>query len=90
MIPDWLRPVLPRVAGAIVAALVTWLAAHFGIVVPEEDKAKLTEGIVILLMLIFSLIYSLTHKLVSIKANPADAASPTLARAGKAEQHHLE
>lgn len=90
MIPDWLRPVAPRVAGALVAALVTWLAAHFGIIVPEEDKAKITEGVTILLMLIFTVVYALSHKLFSIKANPADAATSTLAAKGKVDQHSLE
>lgn len=88
MIPDWLRPVLPRVAGAVVAALATWLAARFGIVIPQEDRAKLSEDLVVVMMLIFSVVYALTHKLVSMKANPADAASPKLAAAGKIQQHH--
>jgi len=88
--PDWLRPVAPRIAGAIVAALVTWLAAKFGIIVPDEDKARLTDGIAILLMLIFTLVYALSHKAFSIKANPADAATSTLAAKGKADQHSLE
>ena len=88
--PDWLRPIVPRIAGAAVAAIVTWLAAHFGIIVPEEDKAKLTEGVTILLMLIFTVVYALTHKLVSVKANPADAATSTLAVKGKSDQHALE
>jgi hypothetical protein len=88
--PDWIRPFAPRVAGAIVAAIVTWLAAKFGIIVPDEDKARLTDGIAILLMLIFTLVYALSHKMFSIKANPADAATSTLAAKGKTDQHSFE
>lgn len=88
--PDWLRPIAPRVAGVAVAGLVTWLATHFGIIIPDEDKTKLTEGVTILLMVIFTLVYAMVHKAVSIKANPADAATSTLAMKGKADQHSLE
>lgn len=81
MIPDSIRPLLARLVGILVAYLAVWLAAHFNVVLSEDDKAKLTEGLVVLL------IYSITHRLVSKKTNPADAATEKLAHKGKVSQH---
>jgi hypothetical protein len=81
--PDFLRPVVARIAGALVAALVTWLASKYGVVIPEEAKGQLTEGTVAAMMTLFTVVYALVHKAVSVKTNPADAASPSLAEEGK-------
>lgn len=88
--PDFLRPVLARIAGALVGAVVTWLAAHFGIVVPEGAQVNLSESAVIIMMTLFSIVYALVHKAISAKTNPADAATPTLADKGKTDQRVLE
>lgn len=87
MIPDSLRPFIARIAGIIVASLAVWLAAHFNIVLSENDKAKLTEGMVILTITVWGLIYAVTHRLTSKKSNPADAATTKLAHKGKVSEH---
>lgn len=86
---DLLRPIFARIIGAIIGALAAWLAGRFGIVVPEETKGQLTQGAVALMLLVFGVVYSLVHKGVSVKTNPADAASPGLALKGKTDQHSL-
>lgn len=76
--PEFIRPVIARVAGWIIATLVTWLASRYGIIVPQETVDKLTAYGVIALMSMFTAIYALVHRAVSIKSNPTDAASPRL------------
>ena len=85
MIPDWIRPVLSRVVGLVVASLVTWLATKYGIVVPESAKTQLTETGVVALMAVFGTVYALVHRGVSIRTNPTDAAKPSVAASDTAE-----
>lgn len=87
MIPDSWRPLIARVAGVVVATLATWLAAKFNFVLSDEDKVKLTEGTVVLIVGLWGLIYSLVHRGVSTKTNPSDAATKKLAHKGKVQQH---
>lgn len=87
--PDVLRPIAARLAGIIVGALAAWLASKFGLVLSADDRQALVDGIIALLA-IFVGAYALTHKAVSVKTNPADAASPTLAKHGEAEQARLK
>lgn len=88
--PDFLRPVVARLAGALVAALVTWLAGKYGIVIPEEAKGQLTEGTVAIMLALFTAVYALVHRYVSMKTNPTDAATPSMAAEGKIEQKNLD
>jgi uncharacterized membrane protein len=87
--PYILRPIIARVVGIIVAALVTWLSTKFGITVSDDDKQKLADGI-ITLVTIFATTYVVTHQTVSVKTNPSDSASPRLAEHGQAEQARLK
>lgn len=88
--PDILKVILARLIGAAVAGVATWLFAKYGILIPDEQKAQLTEAIVAAMMTIFTVVYAVVHKLASVKLNPADAATPTLAKHGEAEQARLK
>jgi hypothetical protein len=63
------------VIGAAVASLSVWLASKVGIEVSPEAQAGLTEGITLLGLFVFSVVYALVHKLANNKLNPADSAS---------------
>lgn len=84
--PNFLRPILARLAGALVAGLVTWLAGKFGVIISEDVKGQLTEGVVATMLTLFTVVYALVHKAVSVKTNPMDAASPSMVVEGKSEQ----
>ncbi len=88
--PTFLRPIAARLAGVVVALLATWLASKFGVIIPEDTKGQITESTVVLIMAVFTTIYALVHKAVSVKTNPADAASPSMAQEGKAEQKAMD
>lgn len=79
---DFIRPVLARIVGAVVAGVLTWLATKFGVVIPKETAGQLTENLVAAMLVMFSIIYALVHRAVSVKTNPTDAAQPDLARRG--------
>jgi len=82
--PDSLRPILARLIAILVAALATWLSQKFGVKLTDQDQQQLVE------LVIFMLVYALTHKGISSKTNPADAATTALAQQGKAEQRALK
>lgn len=84
------RPVLGRIVGSLVAALATWLEARFGWKLDPASQAQLSAGILVTLMTTFSIVYALVHKAVSAKVNPADAATPAMAEAGKTEARALK
>lgn len=85
----FLRPIIARLAAALIASLVAWLAAQ-GIDVPAETQTQLIEGTVGLMLLVFGVVYALVHKLVNRKVNPADAAAPVLAKAGQRQKAYLK
>lgn len=74
---DWLKPYIARVAASLVAGLAAWLASKYGIVVPEEAKGQLTQAAVAVMMVVWGIVYAITHKVVNTKVNPTDAAKPT-------------
>jgi len=86
---DFLRPVIGRMAGAIVVALVAWLIGKWGINVDQGTQAQLTDGIAAFMLLAFGVVYALVHKAVSAKVNPGDAATPRLAERSKIEQKRI-
>jgi hypothetical protein len=73
-----LAPYLPRIIAAAIAAFAGTSAAH-GIEIDPEQQEALGNFFTLV-------IYAVAHKLISRKANPADAATTTLAVAGKSEQ----
>lgn len=76
----FVRVLLGRLIGTAVAGLATWLMIHYGIVLDQDTQQKVTESAVVILMIVFSVIYGITHKLVNKKLNPGDTASATLAQ----------
>lgn len=83
------RLFLGRIIGAAVAGLATWLLAKFGIGLDEDTQAKMTEVAVIVLMTVFTIIYSIVHKTADRKLNPGDAASAKLATSEKLERERM-
>lgn len=83
---DFLRPILGRLIGSAVGAGAGYLASRFGTVVGADGVQQVTDAGVTLALGAFGVVYSLVHKAVSAKVNPADAATPKLAEKGKVEQ----
>lgn len=75
--PDWIRPILGRIVGSMVAAAATWAASKWGVIIPDEAKGQLTQNAVTVMLFVFTTVYALTHKAVSIKTNPTDSAKPS-------------
>lgn len=73
-----LRPVLARVAAALIGAAAAWLAAK-GVELDAETQAQLIEGIVGLMLAVFGVVYAVAHKMINARLNPADTATPALA-----------
>lgn len=84
-----LRPIIARLLGAWIAGVCTWLAVHFGIVIPDEAQTKAIEALVLWVIPTLLTFYSLAHKWISAKVNPGDAATPKMAEKEKSENTHL-
>lgn len=69
-----MRVLIARVAAAIVAVLVTFLAGKFGVEVSEDARATLTEGVTLIGLGVWGISYGVLHKLMNRKLNPADTA----------------
>lgn len=63
------HPLIPRVAALLVAALVTFLKLKLGYEISDPAIRELTD------LLTFVGSYALTHRTLSSKLNPADAAT---------------
>lgn len=74
---DWAKPYIARVAASLVAGLVAWLASKYGVIVPDEAKGQLTQAAVAVMMVVWGIVYAITHKAVNTKVNPTDAAKPS-------------
>lgn len=81
-----MRAIIGRVAAAIVAAALTWVAGVAGIEVTQETAATLTEAVTLLGMGLFTIMYAVGHRLIDRRINPADAASPAAIQAGQDAQ----
>jgi Mn2+/Fe2+ NRAMP family transporter len=80
-----IRAFLGRIIGAAVAGVAVWLLSKFGVVLTDEQQVRITEAAIIILMVVFTAIYSIVHKLVNTKLNPGDAAAPMLVEKEKNE-----
>ena len=67
---DLLKPFLARIAGSVAAFIATFLSAHEVAVLTNDDMTTLVS----FLLLVFSIVYGVVHKLVSKKTNPDDVA----------------
>lgn len=80
-IPNWLRPVLARILAVPIAALIAYLTARFALGLDDKTQAQVTTQIVEIVITIvgtFVGAYAASHKLISVKINPTDAASPVM------------
>lgn len=82
---DLFRPIAARVVGSLVGSVATWLAIKWGVQLDDGARGQLTDGIVSVGLAVFGVVYSLVHRTVSLKLNPVDAASPSLAQKSKQE-----
>lgn len=83
---EYLRPVLGRVIASIIASVAAWLTGKYGFDLDETAQRQITDGVLAALLAVWGVVYALTHKAVSAKTNPADAATPKLAEQGKLDQ----
>ena len=84
---DALRPYLARLISAAVAAGLAAIATKMGIDATSSDQVALAGSLGTFLTLV---IYSVLHKLLDKKINPADAASSHLAAAGVTTSANLK
>jgi uncharacterized membrane protein (DUF441 family) len=81
-----LRPFVSRIAAALVALLITWLAAK-GINLDQDTQSNLK---LLVETTIYIVVYAISHRLVDKQINPGDAAGSHLAMAEKAESTALK
>jgi hypothetical protein len=67
-----LRPIISRILASAIAALGVWLSTKYGITL-DADTA---DGLLAVALFFFGLVYSIVHKVIDSKINPADAAKP--------------
>ncbi len=67
---DLLKPFLARIAGSLIAGLAAFLSAHEIIVLTQNDISALVST----MLVVFGIVYSIAHKLISKKTNPGDIA----------------
>ena len=82
--PDELRPVIARLVGAVMPLLLLWVSHLLKIELPAGTTQGVVETSTVLL------IYLLTHRAVSAKTNPGDAATRRLAHVEKQENRQLK
>lgn len=70
-----MRAIIGRVAAAIVAMLVTFLAGSLGLEVTEETRATLTEAVTLLGLAFWGILYAIFHKLINRRLAPQDTAA---------------
>lgn len=76
---DFIKLVLGRIIGGIVASIAAWLTVHYGIIVTQSQQDDAISYVVGIMMLVFSILYPILHKWMNMKLNPGDTASSTLA-----------
>jgi hypothetical protein len=67
---ELLKPFLARIAGSLAGFIATYLSAHEIMVLSQDDLTTLIS----FLLLVFSLVYGIVHKIISKKTNPTDSA----------------
>lgn len=71
-----MRTVFARIAAVIAAGIVTFLSGKLGLDVTEEARVAITEGITMLGMAVWLLLYGIFHKVINRFINPGDVAKP--------------
>jgi uncharacterized membrane protein (DUF441 family) len=83
---DALRPFFSRIAAALVALAVTWLAAK-GIDLDQDTQSNLRQ---LVETTIYVIVYAISHRAIDKRVNPGDAAGSHLAVAEKHESAVLK
>ena len=78
---EFLRPFVSRLIGTWVAALVTYLQFHYGIVLDADTQA----GLLSVGLGVFTTVYFIVHRVLDKFINKGDAASNTLAKVENAQ-----
>lgn len=76
-----MRTILSRIAAAIVAVVLTFVAGTLGVEVSPAVHDSLVEGVTLLGLGVWGIAYAVLHRLIDRQINPTDAAkhpSPTL------------
>jgi hypothetical protein len=69
-----MRTILSRIAAAIVAVFLTFVAGTLGVEVSPAVHDSLVEGVTLLGLGIWGVLYALLHRLIDRRINPTDAA----------------
>jgi hypothetical protein len=69
-----MRAIIGRVAAVVVGAAVVWVADAAGVHVSPDATAVLTEGLTMLGLGIWLVVYAVGHKLIDRRINPGDVA----------------
>lgn len=69
-----MRAIIGRIAAAVVATLLTWLAGSLGLEVTEETRATLVEAVTLLGLGLWGVLYAVAHKTLNRWLNPGDTA----------------
>ena len=80
-----LRPFIAPALAPFIGALLVYLANRWGIIYSDEQKAKISEGAVTAVLLLFSLAASLSGVIkiaANKKLNKSNAATTELVKAG--------
>jgi hypothetical protein len=83
---NFLRPILGRLVGSVVGGAAAWAAGRWGTSIDPGTQQQISDGLVAIMLAVFGVVYSLTHKAVSSKINPGDTATPKLAEQSKIDQ----
>lgn len=70
-----MRPIIGRVAAALVATALTWLVGAMGVEVTEETRATLVEAVTLLGLGIWGILYAVIHKTLDRWLNQAGTGS---------------
>lgn len=73
-----MRAIFSRIAAAIVAVFLTFVAGTLGIEVSPAVHDSLVEGVTLLGLGIWGVLYALLHRLIDRRINPSDAAKHPL------------
>jgi peptidoglycan L-alanyl-D-glutamate endopeptidase CwlK len=71
---DPMRTIISRIAAAIVAVLLTFVAGTLGVDVSPAIHDSLVEGVTLLGLGVWGILYAVLHKLIDHKINPTDVA----------------
>lgn len=70
-----MRAIIARIAAAVIAVLLTFLAGTLGVEVSPETTATLTEGVTLIGLGLWGIVYAVFHKLLNRRINPSDSAA---------------